>query len=76
MSDDVSNTLQALAELQKRPLSIIRLSEPLTSVTQSSTRSSDVSTSAIDNPTPASIEADLSHYKVVFNHQSLFEPRV
>ena len=76
MADDVSNTLQALAELQKRPLSIIRLSEPLSSVTQPSIRSSDVSTSAIDNPTPASLEADLIHYKVDFNCQILFKSHV
>ena len=76
MADDASKTLQALAELQKRPLSIIRLSEPLTSVTQSSTRSSDVSNSAIDHPTPASLEADLSHYKVDSKYQILFEPHI
>lgn len=63
MASDPSSTLQALAELQEQPLSIIRLSEPL-SATQSSIRTSDVSTSALDNPTPASLEADLTHYKV------------
>ncbi len=63
MANDPSSTLQTLAELQEQPLSIIRLSEPL-SVTQPLTRTSDVSTSALDNPTPASLEADLTHYKV------------
>lgn len=63
MANDPSGTLKALAELQEQPLSIIRLSEPL-SATQPSTRTSDVSTSALENPTPASLEADLTHYKV------------
>lgn len=62
MANDPSSTLQALAELQEQPLSIIRLSEPF-SATQPSSRTSDVSISAIDNPTPASLEADLTHYK-------------
>lgn len=52
-------------------LAIIRISEPITSETEHdtenpnralSTRGSDVS--ALDNPTPASLEADLAHYKV------------
>jgi len=66
MANDPSSTLQTLVELQEQPLSIIHLSEPLsaTLATQSLTRTSDVSTSALDNPTPASLEADLTHYKV------------
>ena len=63
MTIDISETLASLAALQEEPLSIIRLSEPI-SAPQSSTRTSDASNSALDNPTPASLEADLSHYKV------------
>ncbi|KAG7008772.1 hypothetical protein G7Y79_00004g013560 [Physcia stellaris] len=61
--DDYSETLASLAALQEQPLSIIRLSEPI-SAPQSSARTSDASSSALDNPTSASLEADLNHYKV------------
>ena len=63
MTFDASHALASLAAHQEQPLSLIRLSEPL-SAPQSSTRISDASNSALDNPTPASLEADLSHYKV------------
>ena len=63
MAVDASQTLANLASLQEQPLSIIRLSEPV-AAPQTSTRTSDASNSALDNPTPASLEADLSHYKV------------
>ena len=63
MTFDASEILASLAALQEQPLSIIRLSEPI-SKPQSSTRTSDASNSELDNPTPASLEADLSHYKV------------
>ena len=59
----VQNVLQGLRSLQDSSLSIIRLSEPI-SATPTSHRTSDVSTSAFDNPSPESLEADLSHYKV------------
>ena len=59
----VENVLQGLRSLQDSSLSIIRLSEPI-SATPTSHRTSDVSTSAFDNPSPESLEADLSHYKV------------
>ena len=64
MATDVSETLINLASLQEQSLSIIRLSEPI-SAAQTSTRNSNASNSTLDNPTPASLEADLSHYKVV-----------
>ena len=64
MAIDVSETLVNLAALQEQPLSIIRLSEPV-GAPQTAPRTSDVSNSALDNPTPASLEADLSHYKVL-----------
>ena len=63
MAADASQTLASLASLQEQPLSIIRLSEPV-AAPQTSTRTSDASNSALDNPTPASLEADLTHYKV------------
>ncbi|OJJ99994.1 hypothetical protein ASPACDRAFT_119949 [Aspergillus aculeatus ATCC 16872] len=55
----------------KTQLNIIRISEPIFSpksedqATTPSKRNSDVS--SLDNPTPASLEADLSHYKELFS---------
>ena len=63
MANEVPEVLAKLESLQEQPLSIIRLSEPIFTP-QSSTRTSDASNSTLDNPTPASLEADLSHYKV------------
>lgn len=55
---------------ENHPLSILKLAEPIITSTQNaaspSKRASDVSNSEIENPTPASLEADLSHYKVRF----------
>ncbi|KAF4633994.1 hypothetical protein G7Y89_g4113 [Cudoniella acicularis] len=50
-------------------LSIIRLSEPLAGPLKENfgERTSDVSASVFDNPTPASLEADLTHYKELFS---------
>lgn len=59
----VQNVAQELRALQEKPLSIIRLSEPI-SAAPPSHRRSDVSEAAFDDPSPASLEADLSHYKV------------
>lgn len=72
------NSSEALSQIQslenehgdiKTYLSILRISEPigLESETENQERSpskrgSDVS--ALDNPTPSSLEADLTHYKV------------
>lgn len=67
---------EALAQVQQlghepHTLSILRVSEPITSsldldgIPRSpSKRASDVSTDSQDNPTPESLEADLTHYKV------------
>lgn len=64
----VQDTLAQLQELggPKSELSILKISEPLVSSSSQSPskRSSDVSTDAFDNPTPSSLEADLTHYKV------------
>jgi len=73
MANTSDEALAALKQLEqngdlKKRLAIIRISEPISTVGGSypspSKRSSDVSVSNLDNPTPASLEADLSHYKV------------
>ena len=66
MALNPSETLETLKSLQSEPLSIIRLSEPI-SASQPATRTSDVSASAFENPSPASLEADLTHYKELFS---------
>ncbi|KAF7587736.1 hypothetical protein BBP40_006814 [Aspergillus hancockii] len=77
MSDiNPAETLNQLQQLDengklKAHLAIVRISEPIFSPdaensSQSlSKRTSDAST--IDNPTPASLEADLTHYKELFS---------
>ncbi|KAF9889792.1 hypothetical protein FE257_006882 [Aspergillus nanangensis] len=74
------NPAQALTQLNelkeqhgdlKTHLAIVRISEPIFSPSSENDdssqakRNSDVST--IDNPTPASLEADLTHYKELFS---------
>ncbi|KAJ5377486.1 uncharacterized protein N7496_004895 [Penicillium cataractarum] len=55
----------------KQKLAIIRISEPISDVGGSnptpSKRGSDVSISNLNDPTPASLEADLTHYKELFS---------
>jgi hypothetical protein len=58
---DVKRVKDALAELQSRELSIIRLSEPLSSADPAK-RSSDAS-DELENPSPSTLAADLEHYK-------------
>lgn len=65
------SVLQQLEKEQgdlKKQLAIIRISEPISAVggsnTSPSKRGSDVSLSNLNDPTPASLEADLTHYKV------------
>ncbi|KAE8150492.1 hypothetical protein BDV25DRAFT_111094 [Aspergillus avenaceus] len=77
MSDtDPAETLKQLQELDensnlKSHLAIVRISDPIfapdaeASSQALSKRNSDAST--IDNPTPASLEADLTHYKELFS---------
>ncbi|RJE19874.1 hypothetical protein PHISCL_07791 [Aspergillus sclerotialis] len=76
MVDETAKTLEKLRAVQrdtghlKDQLSIIRISEPITSVTENtstspSKRNSDIST--LENPTPATLEADLTHYKELFS---------
>lgn len=65
--------LRGLEDLQaKHEISIIKISEPISSALPQSAqdtnnvRTSDVSNSSVD-PTPASLEADLAHYKELFS---------
>jgi hypothetical protein len=61
--------LSKFSELQEsHELSIIKISEPI-SVANDATgnRSSDISADALENPSPATLEADLTHYKVGLN---------
>lgn len=75
-----SKALAKLQELQKehedpkKQLAILRISEPIASASDvevpnrsPSKRSSDVSADPYENPTPASLEADLTHYKELFS---------
>ena len=66
MASNPSETLASLYSLQSTPLTIIRLSEPLSSPAPT-TRTSDISTSSLDSPTPATHPADLTHNKEHFN---------
>lgn len=67
-----AEVLHELEDLQSNhEISIIKLSEPISSISPqagqdaNSTRISDVSSSSVD-ATPASLEADLAHYKELF----------
>ncbi len=68
MADTVDEVLSLLGDFQaQRELSILKLSEPILDpgpkqLRHDGVRSSDVSTS--ENPTSASLETDLMHYKV------------
>jgi DNA repair exonuclease SbcCD ATPase subunit len=68
-------TLRSLSS--SREISILKLSEPITSAstgasastsgtTAEQQRTSDVSNSSLNAPTPATLEADLSHYRELF----------
>ncbi|KAJ5623085.1 hypothetical protein N7490_011690 [Penicillium lividum] len=74
MTANASEALDLLLKLQneqgdlKQNLSIIRIAEPISDAGDAnpspSKRRSDVSLSNLNDPTPASLEADLTHYKV------------
>ena len=76
MAVDATDALASLQRIQeeqgdlKKQLAIIRISEPISEVGDTdaspSKRGSDVSLSNVnvDSPTPATLEADLAHYKV------------
>lgn len=72
-SEKVEKVLRELEELQaKHEISIIKFSEPISSALPqagadtNNARTSDVSTVSTDAATPASLEADLAHYKELF----------
>ena len=68
MAQSHDKVLEALLEAQNsNDLSIIKLSEPVSGPLKQNTeeRTSDVSVEVFENPTPASLEADLAHYKVI-----------
>jgi hypothetical protein len=68
MNQSYEAVLQTLEESQRDyEFSIIKISEPISSAVDKSSaiRTSDVSDN-FENPTPASLEADLTHYKVRF----------
>ncbi|KAM7208966.1 hypothetical protein V8F20_000844 [Naviculisporaceae sp. PSN 640] len=79
----VLQTLESLQALHHDNITIIKISEPISSALtannpssnnnnnnnnpdNSAARTSDVSNSSLDNPTPASLEADLTHYRELF----------
>jgi hypothetical protein len=67
MAQSHGEVLETLLHAQKsHELSIIKLSEPVSGPLKPNPgeRTSDVSAEVFENPTPASLEADLAHYKV------------
>jgi len=70
MAQPHDEALEALTEAHRaHKLSIIKLSEPISSALSqdSSLRTSDVSADTFESPSPASLEADLAHYKELFS---------
>jgi hypothetical protein len=69
MAQIYDDVLQAVTDSQQeQELSIIKISEPISAAGLSNaTRTSDVSNDAFERPTAASLEADLSHYKVGYS---------
>ncbi|KAF4339416.1 hypothetical protein FBEOM_6701 [Fusarium beomiforme] len=66
---NAEKVLEVLNKLQSsQEISIIKLSEPISSSKPQDARqrTSDASNSAFDAPTPASLTADLAHYKELF----------
>ncbi|KKA28418.1 hypothetical protein TD95_003192 [Thielaviopsis punctulata] len=63
--------LAELAALQETPLSIIRLADPISASAHAAptSRKSDASSASAstDAPTPASLDADLAHYRELFS---------
>lgn len=67
MANSHEDALQALLDFQQgQELSIIKISNPISaSISQGSgPRESNVSGQSLDDATPATLEADLAHYKV------------
>ncbi|KAI0130448.1 hypothetical protein BJ170DRAFT_620200 [Xylariales sp. AK1849] len=67
-AEDVLSALQSLVTTNE--ISILKLSEPISTVASTidpnAVRTSDISNSSLDAPTPASLEADLTHYRELF----------
>ncbi|KAH6665878.1 hypothetical protein F5X68DRAFT_177138 [Plectosphaerella plurivora] len=66
---EIEAILQQVEQLDSQhEISIIRLSEPISKTFSQDARqrTSDASNSSLDAPTPASLEADLQHYKELF----------
>jgi len=67
-----AKVLRSLDDLQSNhEITIIKISEPISALTaennhDKSLRTSDVSNSSLDAPTPASLDADLDHYRELF----------
>lgn len=69
---DTAHALATLEALQSRDISILKLAEPISSalarLDPAAARTSDVSNnSSLGAPTPASLEADLAHYRDLFS---------
>jgi hypothetical protein len=67
MAQSHEDVLETLLESQNSyQFSILKLSEPIAGPLKKNIgeRTSDVSADVFENPTPASLEADLTHYKV------------
>jgi hypothetical protein len=70
MAQSHENVLEALMESQgSYEFSFLKLSEPIAGPLkkQPGERTSDISKDAFENPSPASLEADLAHYKVAYS---------
>ncbi|THV48436.1 hypothetical protein BGAL_0248g00070 [Botrytis galanthina] len=69
MAQSPQSTLTTLHKLQKsHELSIIKLSEPVSAPLKSGSRTSNASAAdTLESPSPASLEADLAHYKELFS---------
>ncbi|KAK2629625.1 hypothetical protein QTJ16_000445 [Diplocarpon rosae] len=70
MAQSHEEILKVILGAQKgHGLSIIKLSEPISGqlMQKAGDRTSDVSADVFDNPTPASLQADLAHYKELFS---------
>ncbi|CZR63930.1 uncharacterized protein PAC_13827 [Phialocephala subalpina] len=70
MAHSHEDVLETLLDVQKsHEFSIIKLSEPVSGPLNQNAgeRTSDVSVDVFDNPTPASLEEDLLHYKELFS---------
>jgi chromosome segregation ATPase len=67
-----AKVLRSLDDLQSNhEMTIIKISEPISALAaennhDKSVRTSDVSNSSLDAPTPASLDADLDHYRELF----------